>query len=123
MNIYHMQSLCWWPGVKGLSFILFYMIFISLTTLQMNIAQVKACLCYIIKDFNANPLSVSSIVLLPINSFYIYVLEPPSTILHSTLLDYSYILSLILIISPYPAFTEGKKQLTHDIQKYKFIRK
>lgn len=93
------------------------MIFISLTITQMNIVQVKACLCYIIKDFNTNPLSASSIVLLPINIIYVCMLEPPSTILHGTLLDYSHILSLILIISLYPSFTEGeKKQLSHDIQ-------
>lgn len=87
-----------WDGCVSYS----SMIFISLTTTQMNIVLVKACLCYIIKDLNANPL-------LPINIFYIYVLEPPSTILHSTLLDYSHILSLILIISLYATFTEGKK--------------
>lgn len=98
------------------------MIFISLTTTQMNIVLVKACLCYIIKDLNANPLSASSIVLLPINIFYIYVLEPPSTILHSTLLDYSHILSLILIISLYATFTEGKKAAGSWYTKYKFIR-
>lgn len=60
------HSLLWFP--------------LALPPPRINIVQLKACLCYIIKDFNANPLSASLIVLLPINLFCIYILEPTSTI-------------------------------------------
>lgn len=43
---------------------------------KTNIVQVKACLSYL----KTNPLSASSIVSLPINLFYMYILEPTSII-------------------------------------------
>lgn len=38
---------------------------------KISIVQVNAYLCYIIKDFNTDPLSATLIVLLPVNLFYI----------------------------------------------------